>query len=482
MLKGIFHKKNYPFLFLDIFLFLSCFLFVDDSLGRFLFLLFSILLYIFLSLCLKNRVISSVLYILITLPFNITYQIPQTVKIFSSTVTFYDSYVNGVSVNYLIPTLSIVDLGFFLLLYSLLFSSTSSFLKKIFLKYRLCFCAVLVSFGVNLFLNMDLLQVVNTFRILIYLCTFVLSVHWIIENRKVFTKELKIFFWVAVFISVCIQGVFACIQFSKGTSLGMDFLGESNVVSGMAGSSFIELDNRLFLRGYGTFPHPNVLAGFFLFSFLFFLTLFLKEKGFFKTLAGVSMVVAMAFSLFSFSRVVIFLLLFNCLGIFCQKIYARRYCAAYFVPFRYLYERFLNIFDSGDSSLSERMDLAKCSFKVIKEDWFWGCGLGKFVRAIEDFVPRSKNGIMILQPVHNIFLLSLSEMGVLGFMSFWFTLLKVLWGGIKNFNIMVFLILLDILVVGSFDHYLLDLPQGFGIFFLLLLLCIMNSLGKNEEV
>lgn len=485
MLKDIFSKKNYPFLFLDVFLLFSCFFFVDDSFGRFLFLFFSILLYIFLSYYLKNRIVSSLLYILITLPFNITYQLPQIVKILGSTFTLYDAYVNGVSVNYLIPTVSIVDLGFFILFYSLIFSNSISFSRRIISRYRFCFFMILLFFGIDLLFNMSVLQVFHTLRILVYLFAFIWCIHWIIENRRVFSKKIKTYFWFVIFVLVCIQGSLACMQFSKGISLGLNFLGESNVVSGMAGSSFIELDNRLFLRGYGTFPHPNVLAGFFLFSFLFSLTMCLREKGLLRVLGSISMVVSIVFSVFSFSRVAIFLIAFDCFGILGGRIYSRllkgKSFSMYFVPLEYLCERFANIFNSGDRSFSERIELVKCSFRIIKENILFGCGLGNFVRAMEGFVPRSKNGIMILQPVHNIFLLSLSEMGIFGFVSFWFTLVKVLFSVIERFNVMVLMVILDILVVGSFDHYLLDLPQGLGLFILLLMLCVVNSFERNKR-
>ena len=72
-------------------------------------------------------------------------------------------------------------------------------------------------------------------------------------------------------------------------------------------------------------------------------------------------------------------------------------------------------------------------------------------------------------------------MGIFGFVSFWFTLVKVLFSVIERFNVMVLMVILDILVVGSFDHYLLDLPQGLGLFILLLMLCVVNSFERNSR-
>jgi O-antigen ligase len=146
-----------------------------------------------------------------------------------------------------------------------------------------------------------------------------------------------------------------------------------------------------------------------------------------------------------------------------------------------LMERFQNLFNRGDRSWSERVDLIKASFRVIKENLLLGVGGGNFVRGMEGFVPRTSRGILLTQPVHNIFLLYLSEFGILGFVLIFYVLFYGVIKDIKRITLYGILILFVIIVIGVFDHYLVSLPQGMVIFFSLLLL-LNNSLQGKEWV
>jgi hypothetical protein len=110
----------------------------------------------------------------------------------------------------------------------------------------------------------------------------------------------------------------------------------------------------------------------------------------------------------------------------------------------------------------------KSSFHVIKENLFTGVGLGKFVANMKDTVPRSENGILILQPVHNIFLLIISEIGVVGFPLFcslvYFFIKRRKW------SLRFVMGLVSLFIVGMFDHYLISLPQGLVIFLLIMVI------------
>jgi O-antigen ligase len=57
-------------------------------------------------------------------------------------------------------------------------------------------------------------------------------------------------------------------------------------------------------------------------------------------------------------------------------------------------------------------------FHVIEWDLLTGVGLGRFIADMKDTVPRSSNGILLFQLVHNIFLLMISEIGLIGFSLF----------------------------------------------------------------
>jgi O-antigen ligase len=283
-----------------------------------------------------------------------------------------------------------------------------------------------------------------------------------------------------LFTDVLIQGVLGVIQFKRGSSLGLSFLGESQVVSGMAGSSFVELSGEVFLRAYGTFPHPNVLGGFLLVAMV--LGIYVYEK---RRLTGSLLIIISFLSmLFTFSRVSILLGLVVIL-VFVSKefLFKKRSLLSFSVSPLLLGERFGNLFNGGDRSWAERLDLIKSSFRIIKENWLFGTGGGNFVKGMEGFVPRSSNGILLMQPVHNIFLLCISEFGILGFILIFYVLFYGIVKNIKRVSLYGVLILFVIVVIGVFDHYLFSLPQGMVIFFSLLFLLSSSLEGEwGEEV
>ncbi len=145
--------------------------------------------------------------------------------------------------------------------------------------------------------------------------------------------------------------------------------------------------------------------------------------------------------------------------------------------YRIISVRFIPIILGNDKSLSERIELLKSGVKVFKNSILFGCGISRFIKAMENFVPRSSKGIMILQPVHNIFVLMLAEVGVLGFLIILFLIVKIIFPILKKkFTVYSLLILINILIIGSFDHYLFTLPQGTTILFFVLVGLVRISL------
>ena len=122
MLKHYLSKRNILFILLDILLLTSSFFFLNESLGRFLTLLSFILIYITVSFITKDRIFSSIFTIFLILPFNITYQLPKIFNIFSTTIKIYDELVNGVIINYLVPTISVLDVWCAILFLSIIFT------------------------------------------------------------------------------------------------------------------------------------------------------------------------------------------------------------------------------------------------------------------------------------------------------------------------------------------------------------------------
>ncbi len=477
MFDRSFLKKNILFLILDIFLVLSTILFVEESLGRAIILAISFLIHIFFLLYTKNPVYSSILYILITLPFNITYQLPEYVEILSSRIHIYDAYINGIFVNYLVPTISIVDIGIFLFLFSTLFYKGITFLKNSLSKYKIILSIFVIFLIIQNVLLKDFVVVINSFRFVSIFLSFIFLIDIMKENGQKFFKKNNLLVTITLLLNTLIQGFIGIMQFTRGTSLALSSIGESQVVAGMSGSSFIELNDQLFLRAYGTFPHPNIFAGFLIFSSLVSVIIFKKNKGWIRYLNIMNILFCFVIMFFTFSRVGIFLIVLNIFIFVCKEMYSRkifRKKTFSFFPI-FVLERFVNLFNGDDSGWRDRKNLMEASFKVIKENIILGTGFGNFVRAMENYVPRTSKGIMLLQPVHNIFLLLFSETGIIGFLLFSVFLFKILRKNIKKITILGIVVFVDLIVIGLFDHYLLSLPQGLVIFFSLIFLIILES-------
>lgn len=361
-----------------------------------------------------------------------------------------DPYVNGIFTNYLVPTISILDL------FACLFLMSSVCEKKIQKEDLSWELILLVLFSLLQFLLKDsIVSLLGIFRIVSYLLVFKVAIREI--KMKGDMKVLRILETLIV-----IQTGIAILQFTKGSSLGLSFLGESVFSSGMKGSNFIDISGNLYIRGYGTFPHPNILAGWLLMSMT---VLWKYKRGFiFLIISSIGIVL-------TFSRIAIFLMIvFWVMYIF--EYFKNKHKFKLFSFCGLVGERIFNLFNGGDGAVSDRINLFKESLTVFKNNWLSGTGYNCFVREMGENMPRTANGVLLNQPVHNIFMLSLCELGIPGTIllgiSYWKTFFKKKIDFKKFENIFI---LLCLIVIGMIDHYLFSLPQGLiiGMIFLFLL-------------
>lgn len=477
MNRKAFFKKNLLYILLISLCIILSFLLLSESVGRGLFVLLLLIGSLGLLFYTQSPILSSALFLLFVLPFNITFQLPESVSIFGTELLISTPYVNGVYVNYLVPTIALTDLALLLFCVASLTNGRSMLIKKIstnYFGYLLPLILFLLFQNVLLFSPLHLLNTSRIFLVILSLLCFFFSFPWK-ESR------LKINLFLSSFsLQILFQGLLGILQFLRGSSIGLSFLGESQVVSGMQGSSFVELGDQLFLRAYGTFPHPNILGGFLLLSFLFLLLLEKRLHDWRKYWVYILMSLILIFSLFTFSRIILLLLflsiiLFLVLKIRCIK--ARNFYS--FTPVLLL-ERFTNLLAAKDNSLADRMNLLRASIHVVKENIILGTGPGSYVQAMEDYVPRTAKGILLLQPVHNIFILLFTELGLLGFIATMVFLFRLFVLNVKRISSYSLLILLSVFVIGIFDHYFVSLPQGLILLTLFLLLFFFESKGLEQ--
>lgn len=434
----------------------------QENMPKALIILVSLLAWLIVSIKTKSVVLSSILYILITLPLNLTYQLPLHVLFFNT-----DPYVSGIYTNYLVPTLSILDIGLVLLIASYIYEYGWKHIQVVLHKYLF----YLVPFAVFLLLQsifrLDFNSLVNGGRLILGITSLLSLIDYFKTQKHL--NLYKYVLWISI-ASILLQGVLGTMQFLGGSSLGLSMLGESQVVSGMQGSSFVTLNSEVFLRAYGTLPHPNVLGGYFVMNVLLGLFLFFKSKGFYKKLSIFLIILSCIFVTLTFSRIAILLVL---VIVFVTLIYRVVKGKVFSFTPLLLVERFTNLISGNDTSWADRVNLMKSSFSVMKNNLLVGTGLGNFTKGMENYIPSTVNGVLLIQPVHNVVLLMIAELGIVGFLLYVLLLGKIFFSNIKRMNWFKWVVILGLVVMGCFDHYLFSLPQGMIIGGILMLLVVL---------
>ncbi|OGE31286.1 hypothetical protein A3C59_00825 [Candidatus Daviesbacteria bacterium RIFCSPHIGHO2_02_FULL_36_13] len=283
-------------------------------------------------------------------------------------------------------------------------------------------------------------------------------------------NEVKQLIFRALGLSVIMESVIAILQFSYGKTLGLWILGERSFSISTPGIAKFDFFWYQFLRPYGTFPHPNVLAGFMLTAPVI---LNLIQDPYRPRInaqrAGVQYgvtILAMIVTLLTVSRVAIIAGFIQSLILISKK-WRKFLLYGVLIISPILLTRFSALLYYDSLPFIIREDLLQTSSKIFSHSPIFGVGLN-------NFIPISAEGIVagpsrFLQPVHNIFLLALSETGIVGLVgllvTFGYPILKL---RTKNYELKTMLIIWGtILFLGLFDHYFLTLPQGYRLLFLI---------------
>lgn len=362
------------------------------------------------------------------------------------------SYLSGIRIDYLAPTLYAIDLVSIILIASLISErkwiaeSTLPIIKK----YRLSIvlgllCVVLNAFSapsIELWVY-SLARVAQWIGILIFFMRY--STHKGIFNALM---------W-GLCAGAIVQLVLTTMQLSLRQSIqGIWYwLGERRFTIATPSIAKAVVFDKEFLRPYGTFSHPNSLAGFYLLLYAFFLTN--KEKLSYL-LRIVLLFVTSALVIISFSRTVLVVYIAVNL-LFLLRIPARcKLCTlAKCSVAAFLLIIILSI--SGDQqSLAKRQDFAQKAVSIIIQQPTTGTGLGGYLIKQHSYPQRFP--VFFEQPVHSIYLYTLAQLGIpLTFLVCAFILFFIR----KYFLHFSFILPLGVvLLTGMVDHYWLTLPQN----------------------
>ncbi|MDP2734747.1 MAG: hypothetical protein Q8P12_00910 [bacterium] len=336
-----------------------------------------------------------------------------------------ESYVRGVLVDYLIPALYLIE-G--LVLVILLLSAWKRPKEGTFPLLLIIFLLSLIpwvlpgSFGLLSWFRFGEVALWAGFA------------YWVSQHLRFarMGRELQLLAWGAGWVTVLALGQLLL----QHSVFGYWFLGEPFLTPSLGGVAEGSWLGREFLRPYGTFPHPNVLGG--VLSVL--AVWFLARKKLFSFLAG------LLGTVISFSQTA-----WASLGLGIM---------ALLVP-----AGGLGIWISDPAALlshpsvQRRLDLLASAGEMIKSAPFWGVGLGEFTRALPDFgIPDGLT--LFLQPVHNVSFLIAAESGIPAFLALAALFLAAAGRAARRRNYLILIALLQLFILGSFDHYLYTLPQG----------------------
>lgn len=279
-----------------------------------------------------------------------------------------------------------------------------------------------------------------------------------------------------------VQAIIALIQFIKQSPVGLYKLGEQVIMPQIIGIAKIILDFTAYIRGYGTFPHPNPLSAFLVVTILTFLYLILISSkkwqqilsifALFISILGLTTTLSRA----AFSSLVVVIMLNFIFLVFHEKQAKRLILSAVIILFSLLTSflvfkpYLLTRATISDSASLERIVYARIGWQIVKDNAIFGIGLGESVLHMQQY-SNIRLWPWQIQPVHNYFLLAATELGVVGalilayiFVSHLKRLLQKLKNLKDNFNELVSVLLLAcifiaFLILMQFDHYFYTLQQ-----------------------
>lgn len=363
------------------------------------------------------------------------------------------SLVYGQRIDYLSPTLYLTDI-FIIALFIIAFAKRQVRIHPFFL--------LLIAFlSFSIFLSKSPMP---GWYLLLKMCEMTF-VAWYISSL---TKQVMAKLGLVIGIGIIFESLLALLQFFLHSSVGglFYFFGERTFTSDTPGIANASIHGALVLRPYATFSHPNVLAGFLLIGLLLVWYLTETEKNFSKIFLTTVTLIGLGGLLLTLSRSAILLGLFVVVFLLTKRINKKRaiqigfVIIALFLSSPLFFYRFS--FSTFDEPFSVRVQLLEAALRMISTHPLLGVGLGNFISSL----PSSS----LLQPVHNVIFLWVSETGLVGalFLVVFLTLLikkiKKTWQGLSSTQRWKFIFLpvslFCLFALGMVDHYFLTLQQG----------------------
>lgn len=357
------------------------------------------------------------------------------------------SYVLGLPIDYRALSIYASDILIIFFLLSFL-KENKNHLLEIYKSFK-TFIITLLLFNSYLLTSSAFFSVSKEASLIFNLKILLLSAFAVAAAHTFSKKSIQKPFTLTLKISLFWQSALVLAQFLLQKSLNLQFIGERAFDATTPGIAHSQFFGTQFLRPYGTFPHPNVLAAFLSFGLIILarknnLHLLLPLLAVAVTFSRAAILV-LAGALIATTKKVEYLLL----EIFLTAIAA-------FVLTRQLLESQL-------SSAAERILLIQGALDIAFKNPLFGIGSNNFILELSKFDLTSLAETRLLQPVHNVFLLIATENGIIGLLLFATVLFVVARSVNSKTKAILFIALL---IYATVDHFTWTLHQGRMLFFL----------------
>jgi len=373
------------------------------------------------------------------------------------------SSINGLRIDYLSPTLYFSDLiiGFlFIDMLPLIF-------RVVHYRKLLLISCILLVFS---YLSVNSLSPINS---LLGVARLAEVIFLVFACARFFSNsDLIGSFRMIISSSILVVSILAIWQFLNQSSIGglWYFLGERSFTILTPGIADASLGGTLLLRPYASFPHPNVLAGFIVITsiYLLYFTYSKKEDLWCKYLTKLALGSGAVVAILTMSRTGITVLAMV-YGVWIIRNFVNKYyliggCFGLIgigaILFQTgIYQRFTTL-SFSDQAVVLREFLAIKAWYLFSQHPLSGVGLQNFLPSLAIILPSSTQ-LIYFQPVHSVYLLVLSETGILGGFLILSLLVLVMYRIIKSEKrVGKIVLLISLLLLSSTDHYFYTLHQG----------------------
>lgn len=374
------------------------------------------------------------------------------------------AHVFGIRVDYFSPTVYLTDILIFLLVVARFPKMKLSRLKPF-----LTFLAVILFVLANIYLGVNRPLAIYRWAKVGELALFSFAI--ISFSRA----ELKSLIQKPLLFSLAFFSAIGISQFILGHSLGgwFYYLGERTFSLVTPGIALAKFGGTNFLRAYSTFSHPNALAGYLIVALM--ILIWSSKAKLFKSWSGklivgvIGLALLTTFSLTALLALIVAL----CLRRFVKRVSWQK--MAWFLClmmlasllFSIVGPMIVNKLSFVQENLWRRVELAKVAGQIFSKYPLFGAGGGGFIWLLPVY-GATPSISWWLQPVHNIFLLVLSETGLTGLLLLFYVFLKAFQRIVTNLPLTAALAI--VIITGGLDHYWLTLQQNQILFALLLAL------------